>query len=144
VPGANQAAVVDLQSRKQTTAWETGGLRSNFPMAWRDPDGPLAVVFRSLAKLALLDVATGAAAQSVNTDDVVFDSKRERIYVTCGEGAVGVLQRAPEGLRRLGHAKTASGARTSLFAPALDRLFIAAPARSPCSGVAILVFQPTP
>jgi YVTN family beta-propeller protein len=148
VPDAHQIAVVDLSAKKQIANWDTHSLRSNFPMAWRDPDGPLAVVFRNPAKLALLDAETGGVIQSLKTcgdaDDVFFDGKRDRIYVSCGEGAVDVMQRRPEGYRRLDRVKTASGARTSLFVPDLDRLFVAARAGRLGSSAAILVLRPAP
>jgi hypothetical protein len=148
VPDAHQIAVVDLSARKRVASWDTHSLRSNFPMAWREPDGPLAVGFRSPAKLALLDAETGAVTQSLTTcddaDDVFFDGKRDRIYVSCGEGVVDVMQRGSDGYRRLTLVKSASGARTSLFVPDLDRLYVAARAGLIGSGAAILVFRPTP
>ena len=148
VPDAHQIAVVDLNSRKQVSAWKPRGLGSNFPMALADTGGPLAVVFRSPARLALLDPATGAVAASVGTcgdaDDVFFDGKRDRIYVSCGDGAVDVVQRSPTGVQPAERVATSGGARTSLFVPQLDRLFVAARAGSLGSRAAILVYRPSP
>jgi DNA-binding beta-propeller fold protein YncE len=148
VPDAHQVAVVDLKSRKQVSAWKTPGLGSNFPMALADTGGPLAVVFPSPSRLALLDPATGAVSASLGTcgdaDDVFFDGKRDRIYVSCGDGAVDVVQRRPTGAQPANRVATSSGARTSLFVPQLDRLFVAARAGSLGSGAAILVYRPSP
>jgi DNA-binding beta-propeller fold protein YncE len=147
VPDAHQIAVVDLKSRKQVSAWKTPGLGSNFPMALADTGGPLAVVFRSPARLAFLDPATGAVAASLATcgdaDDVFFDGKRDRIYVSCGDGAVDVVQRSPAGAQPAERVATSRGARTSLFVPQLDRLFVAARAGWVGSGAAILVYRPS-
>ena len=83
VPDARQVAVVDLKSGKQVAAWKTPGLAANFPMALDSAGGQLAIVFRRPAKLALLDPATGAVKESLDTcgdaDDVFFDGKRDRI-----------------------------------------------------------------
>jgi hypothetical protein len=148
VPGAHQIAVLDLKSRQQIASWDTNGLRSNFPMALAGPEGPLAVVFRSPVKVALFDPATGAISERVDTcgdaDDVFFDEKRRRIYISCGDGAVDVLQHEPGGLTSISRVPTASGARTSLFVPTLDSLFVAARAGWFGSNAAIFVLRPTP
>jgi hypothetical protein len=79
-----------------------------------------------------------------DADDVFFDNKRHRIYVSCGAGSVDVWQQDGTGYRRLASLKTASGARTSLSVPDLDRLFVAARAGffGLGSDAAILVVRP--
>jgi hypothetical protein len=59
---------------------------------------------------------------------------------------VDVLQQEADGYQSIGQIKTASGARTSLFVPELDRLFVAARAGffGLGSDAAILVFRPEP
>ncbi|PTM90130.1 YncE family protein [Mycoplana dimorpha] len=148
VPDARQVVVADLKSRKRVTAWKTPGLTANFPMALDGTTGELAIVFRNPAKLTLWDVATGAMSENLDTcgdaDDVFFDGKRGRIYVSCGSGAIDVVQRGRDGLRPAGRVMTSSGARTSLFVPEFDRLFVAARAGGPRSVAAILEFRPLP
>jgi hypothetical protein len=78
-----------------------------------------------------------------DADDVFVDAKRRRIYVSCGEGVVDVLDETASGYRRLAQVPTVSGARTSLFVPELDRLFVAVRARSG-EPAAIWVFRPVP
>lgn len=150
VPDSHEIAVVDLAAGRRVTSWPTADLRANFPMA-RDASGAfLAVVFRKPARLVLFDTATGAVTTSIATcgdaDDVFIDAKRRRIYVSCGEGSVDVLQEAAGGYQPTGRIKTASGARTSLFVPEFDRLFVAARAGffGLGSDAAILVFRPKP
>ena len=79
-----------------------------------------------------------------DADDVFFDNARQRIYVSCGAGSVDVFQQGATGYRLLGRVKSSSGARTSLFVPELDRLFVAARAGyfGLGSDAAILVFRP--
>ena len=76
-----------------------------------------------------------------DSDDVLVDPKRRRVYVSCGEGVVDVLEPDEAGYRRLARVPTVAGARTSLFVPELDRLFVAVRAGSnePAS---IWVFRP--
>jgi hypothetical protein len=148
VPGAHEIAIVDLATARQVASWPMPDLRANFPMARENSGMSLAVVFRSPARLILLDAQTGAVQANLPTcrdaDDVFFDSKRNRIYISCGEGSVDVFQRGAAGYHSLAHIKTASGARTSLFVPELDRLFVAARAGffGFGSDAAILVLRP--
>jgi hypothetical protein len=62
--------------------------------------------------------------------------------VSCGDGHVDIAERSSDGIRSIGRVATSSGARTSLFAPELDGLFVAAPAGWPKSAAAILVLRP--
>jgi hypothetical protein len=48
------------------------------------------------------------------------------------------------GARHFGRIRTAPGARTSLFVPELDRLFVARRAGPAGQEAAILVFRPAP
>ncbi len=148
VPDADQIAVVDLASARQVARWTQPGLRANFPMAIDGTGAAVATVFRQPPKLVLLDTKTGAATQQLDTcgdaDDVFFDGKRRRIYVSCGAGVVDVFQADAVGYRPLARVETSSGARTSFFVPELDRLFVAARAGLLGSDAAILVFRPRP
>jgi len=148
VPDADQIAVVDLASARQVARWTEPGLRANFPMAIDGTGAVVATVFRQPAKLVLFDTKTGGATQRLDTcgdaDDVFFDGKRRRIYVSCGAGAVDVFQADAEGYRPLARVATSSGARTALFVPEIDRLFVAARAGLLGSDAAILVFRPPP
>jgi hypothetical protein len=148
VPDAGQIAVVDFATARQIASWTVPGLRANFPLAIDGSGTAIATVFRHPAKLVLLDIKTSAATQQLDTcgdsDDVFFDAKRQRIYVSCGAGAVDVFQREAAGYRHLARVGTSSGARTSLFVPELDRLYVAARAGLLGSDAAILVFRPLP
>jgi hypothetical protein len=149
LPDASQIAVVDLAAGGQTATWRVPGLRANFPMAIGDV-GQVLAVFRSPARLAVFDPRTGAVQANLPTcgdaDDVFFDSRRARIYISCGEGRIDVIQQDTTGYHPLPRIRTASGARTSLFVPELDRLFVAARAGffGLGSDAAILVLRPQP
>jgi hypothetical protein len=150
VPDAGQIAAVDLTTGKQTATWRVASLRANFPMAWDEAHQVVAVVYRSPARLVLLDSGTGAVKQTQETcgdaDDVFFDARRHRIYVSCGAGYIDTFN-AQDGsgtYRLLNRIATKSGARTSLFIPELDRLFVAQRAGLLGSQAALLEFRPNP
>jgi hypothetical protein len=128
-------------------SWRVQGFGANFPMALGSDGRTAAAAFRSPPRLVLLDASARTVVQSTETcgdaDDVFFDERRRRIYVSCGSGSVAVLQDGYGGYRNISLIPTSSGARTSLFVPQLDRLFVAR--RSGLlggSGAAILVFRP--
>jgi DNA-binding beta-propeller fold protein YncE len=148
VPDARQIAVVDMPAGRQVTTWSVPDLRSNFPMAIDGSETTLAIVFRSPARLVLLDTANGAVRADLDAcndaDDVFFDDWRRRVYVSCGEGAVDVFGSSDDKMRRVARIETMSGARTALFVPELDRLFVASRAGWLGGEAKILVFRPVP
>ena len=105
------------------------------------------VVFRNPPTLMALSSQDGRIVAKIETcgdaDDVFVDPKRRRVYVSCGEGVVDVLEQRDAEYRRLLRVPTVSGARTSLFVPELDRLFVAIRAKSN-EPAAIWVFRPAP
>ena len=143
VPDAREIGVVDLGTGS-TQSLPTQGAGSNFPMAIDGEVHRFLVVFRSPPSLMALSSQDGHVAAKIDTcgdaDDVFVDRKRHRIYVSCGEGVVDVLE-SGAGYRRLARVSTAPGARTSLFVPELDRLFVAVRAVS-SEPAAIWVFRP--
>jgi hypothetical protein len=105
------------------------------------------VGFRSPPVLGVFDAQSGepisAASICADTDDVFWDAKRRRLYISCGEGFVDVLESRDGGYSRIARVATSPGARTAVFAEELDRLFVAARATSK-SEACIWVFRPSP
>lgn len=143
LPNARGIAVADLSSGKVIAIWPVGGASANFPMAL-DSIHVLAV-FRNPAKLGVFDKGDGSIVRMVDTcgdaDDVFVDAKRHRIYVSCGAGVIDIFD--AQTYERLSRIPTVSGARTSLFVPELDRLFLAVRAGGG-NPAAIWVFGPAP
>jgi YVTN family beta-propeller protein len=146
VPVARDVEVADLAS-EATRSLPTHGAGSNFPMAIDRDAHRVLVVFRSPPTLMALSGRDGRIVAKIETcgdaDDVFVDPKRHRVYVSCGEGVVDVLELREAEYRRLARVPTVSGARTSLFVHELDRLFVAVRARSG-EPAAIWVFRPAP
>ncbi len=146
VPDAHEIVVVDLDSGQALASWRAAHV-ANFPMALGQDSGIVGIVYRIPSRLVLLEPASGTAKADMPTcddaDDLYFDDKRRRIYVSCGSGAVDVFEQAGGKYVASAHIETRPGARTSLFVPSLDRLFVAARAGSGGQS-AILVYQPAP
>jgi DNA-binding beta-propeller fold protein YncE len=144
VPDAREISVVNLATQS-TLSLPTQGARSNFAMAIDNEAHRILSVFRSPPTLMALSSQDGHVVAKVDTcgdaDDVFIDHKRHRVYVSCGQGVVDVLESDEQGYWRLAHVPTVPGARTSLFVPELDRLFVAVRAGSNVPA-AIWVFRP--
>ncbi|MCP8937388.1 YncE family protein [Alsobacter sp. SYSU M60028] len=139
-PGAGQAfvnladagsiAVLDIASHRTLASWRTDGVRGNFPLALA-PQGEWLVVASRRPATLLRYSSDGALRWRAQTcedaDDVFIDPRRPLIYVVCGEGLVAV-HNAGDG-NTLERVKTSPGARTGLYVPEMDRLFVAAPTR---------------
>jgi YVTN family beta-propeller protein len=147
IPNAREIAVVDLSANQQIASWPMRIGAANFPMALDEGLQRVLTVFRSPAKLGVFSMQDGKLIASSDTcgdaDDVFFDAKRHRAYVSCGGGAIDVVDANEGGSRRIALVLTAADTRTSLFSPELDRLFLAARAQQgePAS---IRVFRPLP
>jgi DNA-binding beta-propeller fold protein YncE len=144
VPGAHEIVVADLAAGS-TQSLPTQGAESNFPMAIDAEGHRVLVVFRSPPILMALSSQDGRVVAKVETcsdaDDVFVNHKRHRVYVSCGQGVLDVLEPDEQGYRQLARVPTVPGARTSLFVPELDRLFVAVRAGS-TEPAAIWVFRP--
>ena len=147
VPDADQVAGLDAVSGKSVTVFKTAGATSNFAMAVDPDDRRVMVAFRNPARLVVFESATGKRVASLDAcrdaDDVFVDGRRRRIYVSCGEGVIDVFGRTGSDYERLARIPTVTGARTSLFVPANDRLYLAVRAAGG-DPAAIWVFRPTP
>src|SRR4051812_45803273 len=134
VPDAGHIAVVDRTTMKVAAAWPVTGAKGNFPMALDEAGHRLFVGCRHPARVLIFDTTSGKEAGSLDivgdTDDLFYDAARKRLYISGGAGFIDVLDvRQPAALTRLAHVATAAGARTSLFSPQQNRLYLAVPHR---------------
>jgi len=146
VPKGREIAVVDRFTGKQAASWAIGN-ESFFPMALDEGAGRVLVAFRNPAQLGVFSTRDGKAIASVDAcgdaDDLFVDAKRRRAYLSCGDGYLDVFELQDDAYRRSAHIPTLSGARTALFVPEVDRLFVAA-RTNPGEPAAIWVFRPIP
>lgn len=130
LPHSQKIAVIDRPKSAVVATWTTDDAQSNFPMALDEGDRRLFIVCRKPAMLLVLDTDSGNIVAKLPTvgdsDDVFYDQKRKRIYVSGGEGAIAVYQQKdPNHYSRIAQLETVKGARTSLFVPELSRFFLA-------------------
>ena len=134
IPKAKQVAVIDRRKLAVVAHWPVTQAAANYPMALDEAHHRLFIGCRQPARLLVLDTDTGKLVAQVecagDADDVFFDAKNKRIYVSGGEGFISVFaQLDADKYQPVAKIPTAAGARTSLFVSALGRLYLAVPHR---------------
>ncbi len=132
LPDAKQIAVVDREKQTVTATWQMKEFQANFPMAFDQSNHRLFVGCRTPARLVVFDTTAGTPvtdlAISGDADDVFFDAKLRRIYISCGEGFVDVIaRRDADAYQRKERIPTRTGARTSFFSAELNEYYLAVP-----------------
>ena len=95
LPEAHRVAVVDRATGNEIARWGLTDASANFPMALDAVGSRLFVGYRSPATLAAFDTRTGKlisrATSCGDADDVFYDEKRKRVYMSCGEDSWPLL-----------------------------------------------------
>lgn len=132
LPDAKQIAVINREKRTVTSTWPMKDFQANFPMALDENNKRLFVGCRRPSRLIVFDTDTGKPVSDLpisgDTDDLFYDPALKRLYVSCGQGFVDVIDQADAGHYQL-HERipTRAGARTSFFSAELNEFFLAVP-----------------
>jgi YVTN family beta-propeller protein len=134
VPSAKHIAVINRQKRTVEAMWPLKDAQANFPMFLDEINHRLIVGCRQPAKVLVIDTESGHVVANLgccgDTDDVFYDAKAQRVYVSGGEGCVSVIERRDRDVyQAVGRVATSAGARTSLFVPEEQALYLAVPHR---------------
>jgi len=134
VPNSRHVAVIDRDKGEVVATWKTDLVFGNFPMALDEANHRLFVGCRIPSKLIVLNTESGDVVAKIDIagdpDDVFYDSKRHRIYAICGAGKIDIIEQTdPSNYKASSKIETADGARTGLFVPERDTLFVAVPHR---------------
>lgn len=132
VPNARHVAVIDRDKREVISKWKTDMVFGNFPMAVDETNHRLFVGCRLPSKLVVLNTDAGDVVAKIDIsgdcDEVFYDGKRHRVYAICGAGKIDIIEQADANTYNASaKIDTAKGARTGLFVPERDTLFVAVP-----------------
>jgi DNA-binding beta-propeller fold protein YncE len=133
VPGVHAVMVADRVTRELLASWPLPAASGNYPMALDEASRRLFIGTRKPAALLVYDIDSGVAVARLETggdaDDVFYDERRGQVYVICGEGRIDVFHReSADRYTAQAQIVTAPRARTGLFVPEEDRLYVAVPA----------------
>ena len=120
--------VVDLNKNEVRQTWRIPDLNLNTPMAFDAPHHRLFIAGRKPGRFYVIDSVSGRAIKTMDcvdiADDMTFDPREGRIYVT-GSGGVSVYhQDDPDNYTLLTQFGT-NGGKTSTFDPSLRQFYIA-------------------
>ncbi|MGA3045674.1 MAG: hypothetical protein ABSD67_03580 [Terracidiphilus sp.] len=128
-----EIAVIDGANNTIVAHWKLTGAADNVPMAYDRGRQRLYVACRTPATLLALNANSSAEIARVTTgdgaDDLFYDAAQHRLYVISGAGEVDVIQAdGGTGISTIGVTHTAAGAKTALFVPAENNLYVGVPA----------------
>jgi DNA-binding beta-propeller fold protein YncE len=134
VPNSRHVAVIDRDKGEVVARWKTDLAFENFPMALDEANHRLFVGCRLPSRLVVLNTDSGDVVAKIeisgDPDDVFYDAKRHRIYAICGAGKIDIVEQIdPKTYKTSTKVDTAEGARTGLFVPERNTLFVAVPHR---------------
>jgi DNA-binding beta-propeller fold protein YncE len=145
LPGVGEVSVIDRRSQTITESWPIRQ-RENSPMALDELNRRVFVVCRHPARLLVLNMDDGAVMATMSTvadaDDVFYDKERKRVYVVGGEGLIAPYkQKGPDEYLALPRTDTTDEARTGLFVPEWNRIYVVARNRPPVFPAELLSFD---
>src|SRR5713101_690875 len=127
--GTDEVGVVDLNTRQLVAKWALPDAHAAHAMVLDEPNHRLFIATRKPAQFIVFNTDTGkvvAALPCVGVNsDMSFDVARKRIYVTGSEAASVFEQRDADHYQHIAEVPTAYRAKSSIFVPALKRLYVA-------------------
>lgn len=134
LPQVREIAVIDRGKRTLLESWPVRDVQGNTPIGLDEAHHRLFVGSRQPARLIVFDTVTGKPITEVainrGADDLFYDATHRRIYVSCGEGFIDVIeQRDPDHYRLQERIPTVKGAGTSTFSAQLNGFYLGVPRR---------------
>lgn len=131
IPSRNMVQVLSLSKHEVIDNWKVSESSDNVPMALDKTNHRLFVGCEP-GKLIIFNTITGKSVGVVDihkdADGIYLNKEGSLIYISCGEGYIDLVkQKVPDSFYLAGSVQTASGAGTSLYSPALQRIFLAVP-----------------
>jgi DNA-binding beta-propeller fold protein YncE len=136
--GPDEIGVVDLATRQLIARWPIPEAKNENALVLDEPNHRLFSASHTPPKLFVFDIETGKVIASLpcaeNSDDMGYDPVRKRIYIT-GDGSASVIkQQDADHYVSVAEVPTGYRAKTSIFVPELNRLYIAVSSRGKRAG----------
>ena len=142
-------AVIDLERHEVVAKYVPALAESNYPMALDRDKQRIYIGCRKPPMVIGLDAKTGEELWGceipADIDDLFFDAKRKRLYASCGDGFLAILEDKGEGrFTPVEKLPTAKLARTCFFDPDSSRLYLGVPRDANREKPEIRVYQARP
>lgn len=131
--GTSEIAVVDLRTRQVIARWPLPEAHNLNGLAFDEANHRLFSATRNPPKFWVFDTITGQIVTTLTctayNDHMIFDPVRKRIYITGTETASVIEQRDADHYENIAEVPTGYRAKTSIFVPELNRIYIALSAK---------------
>jgi DNA-binding beta-propeller fold protein YncE len=142
-------AVIDLGSNEVVDRFKLTKTETNGPLAYDRKAGLLFVGCGGKAPMIIaVDAKTGKELASVDIppgiDNLHYNAKRNRVYASCSDGSVAVVEKKGDEYLLVAKVATAKNAKTSIYHSGSGRLYVGAPRVEGTEAPKVLVFEERP
>jgi DNA-binding beta-propeller fold protein YncE len=148
-PAPSQLVVIDTDKNEVVTTYPIKSAANGHPVALDEANHRVFVGCRKEPMIVVMDTETGKEVATIpipaDVDDVYLDAKRKRLYASCGEGSIVVIeQQDADHYKEVEKVPTAKGAKTCLYVADTSRLYLAVPQQEGKDGPEVRVYQVKP
>jgi hypothetical protein len=145
-PSPSQIVVIDTDKNEVVTTHPIKSASGGHAVVLDEANHRVLVGCRKEPMVVVLDTESGKEVGTVaipaDNDDLFLDAKRKRLYASCGEGFLAVMeQQDADNYKVLEKVATAKGAKTSLYVADTGRLYLAVPQQEGKDGPEVWVYQ---
>jgi hypothetical protein len=131
--GEKRIMIADRDGNKQVASWATGDDGDIASLALDEDVGRLIAAYREPAQIAWFDLADGSmkghADACAKPGQLLADSSRAALYLTCADGSLEIFKRDASGnYAKAGSMETVAGATAALLVPLSGRIYLGVPA----------------
>lgn len=146
IPSPSQVLVIDTVKKEVVTSYPVKMASGAHPLVLDEANKRIFIGCRTEPMVVVMDSETGKEITSVaipkDIDDLHYDAKRKKLYASCGEGFIAVIrQESADKYELENKIATVKQAKTSLFAPESNRLYLAVPRQQGQDGPEIRVYK---
>jgi DNA-binding beta-propeller fold protein YncE len=142
-------AVIDLDKNEVVDRFKLTKTETNGPLAYDDKASLLFVGCGGKAPMIIaVDAKTGTELASVvipsGIDNLHYDRKRNRLYASCGDGAVAVVEKKDDQYELIAKVETPKQAKTSAYHSGSGRLYVGVPRVEGTEAPQVRVYEARP
>jgi DNA-binding beta-propeller fold protein YncE len=127
--GSDEVGVIDLKTRQIAAKWPLPDVHVAHAIMLDEPHRRLFTATRKPPQLVVFNMDTGKVVASLpcvgTNSDMSLDAARKRIYVTGSDTASVFAQHDADHYEHIAEVPTAYRAKSSIFVPELNRLYVA-------------------
>jgi len=142
----NEVVVFDPKSLAVKKRFPIGVAQTPTGLAYDAKTNRLFIGCRKEPTVLVMDTETGKEISTVSIpggiDDLFLDAPRKKLYASCGEGFLVVLKQTDaDKLEIVEKIPTVKDARTCLYVPETQRIYLAVPRQAGKEGPEIRIYQ---